>query len=363
MELNLFKPTYFKQLDGLRFLAVLAIMAVHWLKISSIMIYSNIASNISVDLYFVLSGFLITRILLQQKIKKDENTTTGAQALKIFYIRRSLRIFPIYYLLIFICIALNVTPEREIYPWLMSYTTNFLRFKTASLGPFGHLWTLAIEEQFYLLFPFFILWIPRQWLKRFLIAGIFLAIISRYFSLFVFHNTLGVFLFPFCCADALCIGGLLAYSLVYEKTIKPILNKKYFLILSVVAFVVCSYRFINIQVNDYLSLLLLRLSISGMCIWIIGTGINNEYKGIMKLILENSFVIYLGKICYGIYLFHFLAPYIAKYTYSFIHIQNPWPRFLVIENAIVYFILTILMASLSWHFIEQPINNIKKKFV
>ena len=298
MDDHLPKPTYFKQLDGLRFLAVLAIMSVHWLKISYIITLSNIASNISVDLYFVLSGFLITRILLQQKIKKDANRLSGIQSLKIFYIRRSLRIFPIYYLLIFICIALNITPAREIYPWLMSYTTNFLRFKVQALGPFGHLWTLAIEEQFYLLFPFFILWIPRTWLKRFLIAGIFLALISRYISLFVFHSTLGVYLFPFCCADALCIGGLLAYSLVYENSIQTILNKKYLLILSIIVFLICSCRFINIHINDYLSLLMLRLSISGMCIWIIGTGINNEYKGIMKLILENRLVIYLGKICY-----------------------------------------------------------------
>ena len=98
-----------------------------------------------------------------------------------------------------------------------------------------------------------------------------------------------------------------------------------------------------------------------MCIWIIGTGINNEYKGIMKLILENRLVIYLGKICYGIYLYHFLAPYLAKYLYTFIPMKNPFPRFLVIENAFIYFILTIMMAAISWQLIEQPINNLKKR--
>jgi peptidoglycan/LPS O-acetylase OafA/YrhL len=72
---------------------------------------------------------------------------------------------------------------------------------------------------------------------------------------------------------------------------------------------------------------------------------------------------YLGKVCYGIYLYHFLAPFIATYLYNLFPIQDPFPRFLVLEKAFIFFILTILMAALSWQLIEQPINNLKKRFV
>jgi len=357
------KPQYFKQLDGLRFVAVLAIMAVHWLKISAIFKYSVIASNISVDLYFVLSGFLITRILLLQKIKIAEKSTLPWQAIKNFYARRSLRIFPIYYLLIFICILLNIPPAREIYPWLLSYTTNFLRLQITELGPFGHLWTLAIEEQFYLVFPFFILWLPQRLLKKFLIGGILLALVSRCFAVYIFETPIAVYVFPFCCADALCIGALLAYMLVYENCLIQFLKKKYLLWLSLFLFVFCAYRFLKISETDALAFVLFRLSISGLCAWIIGIGITNQYSGFAKSFLEHKVIMYLGKVCYGIYLYHFLAPFIATYLYDLYPIQDPFPRFLVLEKAFIYFILTIVMAALSWQLIEQPVNNLKKRFV
>lgn len=357
------KPSYFKQLDGLRFVAVLAIMAVHWLKISVIFNYSVIASNISVDLYFVLSGFLITRILLQHKISIAEQGISTWHVIKNFYARRSLRIFPIYYLLIFTCIILNIYPAREVYPWLLTYTTNFLRLQTTELGPFGHLWTLAIEEQFYLVFPCFILWLPKSSLKKFLFGGIILALISRVIAIYIFDKSIAVYVFPFCCADALCIGGLLAYLLVYENSLAAFLNKKYVLWLSLILFAICTYRFLNISQTDSLAFIWFRLSISGFCAWLIGIGITNQYKGFAKNFLEHQAIMYLGKICYGIYLFHFLAPYVADYIYTLLPVHDPFPRFLVLEKALVYFVLTIIMASISWQFIELPINNLKKRFV
>jgi len=356
------KSTYFKQLDGLRFVAVLAIMAAHWLKIEAIFIYSIIASNISVDLYFVLSGFLITRILLQHKIKIEAQNSTRSKAIKNFYARRSLRIFPIYYLLIFICIVLNIAPARDIFPYLLTYTTNFLRLQLTDLGPFGHLWTLAIEEQFYLVFPFFILWLPKQHLKKFLYGGIILALISRVIAVYVLNKPIAVYVFPFCCADALCIGGLLAFTLVYERNIQQILQKKYLLWMSLLLFVFCSYRFIAISQTDAIAMVLFRLSISGFCLWIIGIGISNNYKGMAKLFLEHKIIMYLGKICYGIYLYHFLAPYLASFLFDIFPLKDPFPRILVLEKAFIYFILTIIMASVSWQLIEQPINNLKKRF-
>lgn len=354
---------YFKQLDGLRFVAVLLIMAVHWLKISSIYQYTTIASNVSVDMYFVLSGFLITRILLYQKIKIESQKKTLGQSLKNFYARRSLRIFPIYYLLLFLCLLLNIEPIRKIYPWLMTYTTNFLHLKINNFGPFAHLWTLSIEEQFYLFFPIFILFIPKKFLQSFLLLGVVSAVAARAVVLLIFENSTAVYVIPFCCADALCLGGLMAHSLVYQNNLERVLEKKYWLILSILVFLICCYRFIYVNQTDTWAFIWFRLSISGMCVWLIGTGVLNRYQGFPKYFLEHKSVMYLGKICYGIYLFHFMAPFLTAYFLELFPILKISSRYLVLEKAFINFIFSVTLASLSWELIEQPINRYKKVFV
>jgi peptidoglycan/LPS O-acetylase OafA/YrhL len=103
---------------------------------------------LAVRLFFVLSGFLITGILLGYR--RDEPKT----ALKRFYSRRILRIFPIYYLTLFVALALQVRPIQQGAIWHLTYTSNFIApFHPEWMGPASHFWTLAVEEQFYLVWP------------------------------------------------------------------------------------------------------------------------------------------------------------------------------------------------------------------
>jgi len=147
--------TYFPQLDGIRTLAVLMVIVSHWYRGSDLpLLYYGGAMG--VGLFFVLSGFLITHILLGQQARFQEGGSEVKSAiLKTFYIRRTLRIFPIYYLYVAALLMLGTGQAREIWAWLITYTYNFQLFLTNHWhsGYVEHLWSLAIEEQYYLIWP------------------------------------------------------------------------------------------------------------------------------------------------------------------------------------------------------------------
>ena len=133
---------YLKSLDGVRSLAVLLVMLFHFGYFP--------AGWIGVQIFFTLSGYLITRILLESR---EDSLSTY---LRRFYWRRSLRIFPLLYAYLLICWAVfsfSGIPSSfgSDWPWLFTFTANFGRMRTSDIGEsFVHIWSLAVEEQFYL---------------------------------------------------------------------------------------------------------------------------------------------------------------------------------------------------------------------
>nr|MBP6410775.1 acyltransferase [Pseudarcicella sp.] len=129
---------YFKQLDGIRFLAVALVLIDHW---SAGTITNRLPLGpLGVTMFFVLSGFLITRILIQSKITDDNTGRSHWFSIKQFMIRRSLRIFPIYFLSIFLCYVLDVSPVREKILWCITYSTNiYIALNGKWLGTIDHL--------------------------------------------------------------------------------------------------------------------------------------------------------------------------------------------------------------------------------
>ena len=148
------------QLDGLRFLAFLAVY-VHHTRPDVIVWGSN-----GVDFFFALSGFLITRLLVGHGSGR-----IGAD-LRRYYVRRTLRIFPLYYAVIAL---IAFTGSVDPIAWLLTFTYNIYGFVHEALETtFGHFWTLCVEEQFYLVYPLLLLATParlRYWLLGGLIAG------------------------------------------------------------------------------------------------------------------------------------------------------------------------------------------------
>jgi peptidoglycan/LPS O-acetylase OafA/YrhL len=151
---------YMPQLDGLRAIAVAMVVVRHYYLVTEIdtAIYG-------VRLFFVLSGFLITGILLASREALQMGLVPSrAHALRQFYIRRTLRIFPLYYLVVGVGLIVGVPEALEFAPWLLTYTLNW---RIAAQGwymeHYAHLWSLAVEEQFYLLWPWVILLVRNNW--------------------------------------------------------------------------------------------------------------------------------------------------------------------------------------------------------
>jgi peptidoglycan/LPS O-acetylase OafA/YrhL len=140
------------QLDGLRCLAVLIVIWSHWSpKYTSL--FGIHLGFYGVQMFFVLSGFLITGILFDAA-GDDPSRNIGGFVLRQFYIRRFLRIFPLYYAVLVMVVLINVDTFRTTWPWHAAYLSNVHFWMVGSRGDFGgHLWSLSVEEQFYLFWP------------------------------------------------------------------------------------------------------------------------------------------------------------------------------------------------------------------
>lgn len=355
---------YFLQLEGLRFLAVSAVMIGHWVNFPSFETLNLVFASIGVNLFFVLSGFLITRILIINKLSNEQkNNHSHWNSIKQFYIRRTLRIFPIYYLLIIVTILIDFKPAREIFIWLITYTTNIYWTTGGKLGGFGHLWSLAVEEQFYLVFPFFILFIPKRYILYSLYSLLVLSIGMRLILNIVYPLGLGTYALMPCCLDSFGIGGILGYWMIFDKEkLANLLKKKWLFITSLLLFFSCCVQFYLFPLGNMFISLFYRFSFSITCFWIIGIAALPGFKGIVQTFLENKLIIYLGKISYGLYLYHHFMPYLCSYFLKLFSFSLPLPQFSNFEYPILYFLLTLMLSFLSWHCIEKPFNALKKYF-
>ena len=208
---------YYPALDGLRGLAILLVVIYHNFGFIDVFFFGWLG----VDLFFVLSGFLITEILL--------NTLNEKNYLRNFYVRRALRIFPLYYvcLVIFLIIMprLNTNLDLKYYTdnqvWIWTYLQNWLYiFKNPDqTNTLNHLWSLAVEEQFYLLWPLAILVLRKPKLLLLSISILLLAVLGL--RLWVWNNhiaDLAYFnLYTFTRIDGICIGCMVALLLRINK--------------------------------------------------------------------------------------------------------------------------------------------------
>ena len=366
------QETYFSQLDGIRFIAVALVLLDHWLAESNV--YP--LGVLGVTLFFVLSGFLITRILIQSKLKDDKVGRSHWFSIKQFIIRRSIRIFPIYFLAIFVLYLLDVPPVRDTVLWCLTYTTNiYIATKQHWMGTIDHLWSLAVEEQYYLVFPYLILFLPTKSYKTTLTIMIILSVLLRFLLFLNGSPWMVQYVLMPTCLDSFGIGGLLAYFFTFQKEtiLKEIVKIQYllvsFLILLIFLFFSRQYQITSNQVHHFGNLVVERLVGSVFCFFLIAKAVNG-YEGAMKWFLENSLVSFFGRISYGLYLYH-------NFVYNFFHtpktsivlrglhkIQRIVPQLTTnsIFELFYFFGITVFVATLSWFLIEKPVNNLKKYF-
>ncbi|HMJ45976.1 MAG TPA: acyltransferase [Ferruginibacter sp.] len=354
---------YIKELDSLRALAILCVIFAHWAPNSTLNIIPW--GGIGVHFFFVLSGFLITKILLESSLKAETEKISRAAVVKNFYIRRTLRIFPIYYLTILIVFIFRQYAEvdfRDSLVYYLTYTPNFYFFKTGSWeGQLSHLWSLGVEEQFYLIWPWIIIFINKKYLRVVIIAFILFGILSEY----IFDSLpLGTVL-PNTCFDGFGLGALLAWQVIFRK---DSIAKCYLWIsiLAAIAFLLFASIFIFPGMPVLVPLRFLTFLIG---VWILTYVMlyaeTDRLK--FKFIFHNRVLIFLGKISYGIYLYHFIIPKLLNTNLINKYINPKLPDILYkayfgwlffLEN----FIMLILISWFSYKFIERPFLDLKKHF-
>ncbi|MDP4129307.1 MAG: acyltransferase [Bacteroidota bacterium] len=357
---------YQPQLSGLRFCAVLFVVIYH---------FSNVLTNLKyvydlgvfIVFFFVLSSYLITRILLNAKRKAIQNGFGRWKVAIAFLTRRTLRIFPAYYfyLLLLLLLPLQGQEVRHHLGMYFFYLSNVLLHITKTWGPFTvHLWTLAVEEQFYLVWPWIILFIPNKYLTKVFTAMVIAGVLFRVISISNMTEQ-NMQIFPMlvlapACMDCFAAGAILAYYHNQGYT-----NNKWlkWLLIGIIPI----WLFLIFSHHRRIFLGMDRVFVSLFAVTIIDTA-NRGYTGITKKFLENSVVQYLSKISYSIYLYHLIVTvffwkifevaqhYFSGYDLSFIGrvADSPYGGFFI------YMALAIGCASISWYCLEQPINNLKR---
>jgi len=343
---------YLPGLNGLRAIAAIAVILSHinvalplfgLTKQGSILL-----AEFSVTIFFVISGFLITYLLLHEKDK---------QAIKIgnFYIRRMLRIWPLYYLFIFLCLLLVNKPEMYSTTMLyyLFFAANIPFIIDTAIGLFVHLWSIGVEEQFYLLWPWLMKFSTKALIPiTFLIIAVLIGLkVYARFGLSGGSESLLYRIIHITRFQCLLIGaaGAVFYKSRNRIFLKWFGNKVVQIISWLLLALVVINHFHVLRAIDQEIIALVALAL------IIG-----QIHPQKKLInLENPVLDYLGKISYGIYIYHPLVIILWIFVLNQMN-MNDTLKYILIYTGIIG--ITILTAHLSFHYYEKPFLKLKKRF-
>jgi peptidoglycan/LPS O-acetylase OafA/YrhL len=330
------------QLDGLRAVAVIAVLVSH------LTAFGESGGGYGVALFFVLSGYLITGILQRCRVAVEDGQSLLA-TLRQFYLRRGLRILPLVYLLLAAGWLLGDPEIRKLIWWHLGYVSNFLFSVQGYPAKTAHFWSLAVEEQFYLVWPLFIILCPRRTMAA-CIGGLILAS-----AVFRVMPALPWVPFPEMLtptvSDALCFGALLTLS-EGNRSLARIVDWAGPL----------AAVFVAASVAGLIPLGVIGTSAIYFCrglafAWVIALAVRGNTP-LLNNVLGARLPAYIGKISYGIYVFHPFVDALYAHAVERWHVGSMhWAaRFSVVT------IVTIGLAAISWRFFEAPINALKRYF-
>lgn len=357
---------HIKGLDTIRAIAILVVIFEHWWIPVDIDpkgdVYHWIKGLVpdggfGVDLFFVLSGFLITSILLNSL---DKNKNEKFRIMKNFIIRRILRIFPIYFLTIIILILIGYPFVKDSLFWISLYISNFLVYKTQGWFNFSHSWSLSVEEQFYLIWPWFIVFVRGKYLKYVFIFAILIGVFSAIYTMKIQQNWAGFVLMP-TCMQAFGIGGF--YAFLYKTGKLDAFVKFISIAFPIALFFHFYWAFFPDRGRNFTFCFLAINSI--ISIWMIHKAIYNRSEWIRKYFLENRVLNKIGQISYGIYLYHLVLSFVYEKLIRIFFEQNSPMETTLLDWKNSYFIklfLLFILSLSSYHFIESPILKLKGYF-
>lgn len=351
---------HFPVLDGLRGIAVITVMCYH-LEFLVPSLHTVVKGGfLGVDMFFVLSGFLITSILVKEH---DQN---GKISLKNFYIRRTLRLMPAFWVFLITLFFLGkyILPANEAaviydnnnFVYAAVYLMNWHHAAGGVLtGNLNHTWSLAIEEQFYIIWSLVLVKAFAEARSRKQIAAgtaffIILLITQRAIRAALGASIDVLYYSTDTRIDALLIGCLASMLYCWKLIPSRIFSSDAFARVSYMAVIVAFAIFIGFFHEDlslyYGSLSMFSAAVAVMILWLI-----THKNTVVHKFLEFKPLRWLGLISYGLYLWHYVFYEFAKSRFENVPVQ-----------IFVALSLAFVVSSLSFYLIEKPILKIKKRF-
>jgi peptidoglycan/LPS O-acetylase OafA/YrhL len=336
------------RLDGLRALAVGGVLLDHYVHAPAIHMWN--LGEMGVRLFFVLSGFLITSILMEDR---DLTAQAGERAVR-FYGRRLLRLTPALWLAIAAGAALGLGNLRQDWWKHGLYLTNVMIARSHQwVGP-AHFWTLSVEEQFYLGWFFVVSVAPRRWLAPAIIACI--AIGPLYRALVADpadpHSSITLLAGQ---TDMLAFGALLAWIRRAPGTgaIARLFDSRLVLVAAFAATVLL-YAPLGWDYRIARALPGLTMSVAAACAI---SQASRPFAPGRGGPLDWPVLRHVGRISYGIYVYHFFAPQAFDKAWpGFSAVQGAGPK---LAHAALFLAVTFAVAEASWWFVERPILGLK----
>ena len=338
---------FFPNLNGVRAFAALSVIVFHHYGVSVI------NGELGVDLFFVLSGFLISFLLLTEK----ENF--GGITFGKFYMRRILRIWPLYFLILLLSIIFYISTSgwnkdlTNILPYYLLFSPNLV-ISPLSFAYGRVLWSVGAEEQFYLIWPWVIEKINIKKILFFLFLTILVFTFSPHFIDFLnvryfnnnelLHNI--SWAIPKTGFAAMATGAVVAYFAIYQKEKFNVIFSKIFQYILLLV----------LGVSWWLNLKIPYIEKEYFCILFALVIANAALNDKVVFSLENRVFNYLGKISFGLYVFHLIGLDLSIELFKYFNVKIGQPYHLIF---ILGVILTILLSSLSYNFFEKPFLKIK----
>jgi peptidoglycan/LPS O-acetylase OafA/YrhL len=346
---------YQPQFDGLRALAVITVMVDHftadvpnfplpdWIHLGAT----------GVRLFLVMSGYFITASLRRAREGMEVRRISASKTIGDFYLRRILRIGPAYLAFAAIALILGVGSIRQNWPWVFTGTVNWMiAWRDQWPLTIAHLWSICVQEQFYLCWPLLILFLPKRWVLPAIISAAVAGVAFRVGCVMFSVPTIARWVLPFGSLDSLAAGAALGWcgGKLRATRISWLLAPLCFSMLTLAAVLR------NADPAQFKSVLVEPLE-AGACVILIARTATG-FSGYAARFLSMPGLVFAGRISYGLYVYHILVAMLLP----------RWlpasARFLITTPSLrlmLFGIGTLLVAAISWRFLEQPINRLRSK--
>ncbi len=361
-------------LDGLRGLAIILVLLVHFTPpgnshtlVGALTKAIASAGSAGVDLFFVLSGFLITGILLDAK--------GSPRYFRTFYARRALRIFPLYYMILFMSFVVvpwvlpSNSPEHQWLfshqTWLWLYASNIKTAMGTAVQPFSagwlqldHFWSLAIEEQFYLIWPLLVLLLSRRKMIFVCVALLAVGLGIRSWLYFKGDQTMAFYTFTPCRMDELAMGGLLALVSRDPRNTARIMK------VAPVAFVITGVALFATWETDLRAFVMGGTMLGVFFAALLALVVAGSERSPLRRIFELRILRLFGRYSYAMYVLHpFLLAAMAEFiSYQWLGKQAHSGPVGVFLFLLIGFAATLAAGWTSWNLWEKHFLKLKRHF-